>query len=316
MSTLFEAKARGKLLISAEYLVLRGALALALPTHPGQSLRVTAYPEAPGHLLWRAYDHAGALWMAADFSLPDLRMVGHSGASPDRLRSMLARALTERPDWLSPQSGYLAETRLDFPGEWGLGSSSTLTALIGRWSDMDPYSLLRVGFGGSGYDVACAFADGPILYRLEADDKPFAQPAPEFAPPFKDGLLFVFLGRKQDSRESMAQFNASAPTDLAPIIRQADALTLRALSARTLAEFAAFVTEHEWLLSRVLGMPPLKERLFPDYPGALKSLGAWGGDFALATSANPDAARRYFAEKNLHTVFGWDELIHTAAPLA
>ncbi|MFN4081678.1 MAG: GYDIA family GHMP kinase [Saprospiraceae bacterium] len=312
MSVLFEARANGKLLISAEYLVLRGALALALPTRLGQSLRVSACAESPGRLLWRAYDHVGALWMEADFELLDMRLARQSGASAERLHAMLSCARGQMSGWLDPQLGYLAETRLDFPGDWGLGSSSTLTALLARWSGVDPYALLEVGFGGSGYDVACAFAEGPILYRLESAGRS-VRPAPEFAPPFRDHLLFVFLGRKQDSRAAMEHFNAVAPADLTSLVRQAEALTLRACLARTLAEFEAWMVEHEQLLSRVLGIRALKERLFPEFPGALKSLGGWGGDFALATAKDPDAARRYFAEKNLFQVFGWDELIYATA---
>ena len=51
------------------------------------------------------------------------------------------------------------------------------------------------------------------------------------------------------------------------------------------------------LLGEILGMEPIKKRLFPDYPGSVKSLGAWGGDFILATGSAED--QDYFQAKRL-----------------
>ena len=59
--------ARGKLLLTGEYLVLDGARALALPTHPGQGLRVVRTDEADV-LHWRSRDHRGRLWLDEAFS--------------------------------------------------------------------------------------------------------------------------------------------------------------------------------------------------------------------------------------------------------
>ena len=57
-------------------------------------------------------------------------------------------------------------TRLDFDPNWGLGSSSTLIANLAQWANVNPYELLKLTFGGSGYDLACATAEGPIYYQL------------------------------------------------------------------------------------------------------------------------------------------------------
>ena len=35
---------------------------------------------------------------------------------------------------------------------------------------MNPYILLFDTFGGSGYDIACAEAEGPVLYQLLEDE--------------------------------------------------------------------------------------------------------------------------------------------------
>jgi hypothetical protein len=62
------------------------------------------------------------------------------------------------------QKGGLVETHLEFDRSWGLGSSSTLISNIALWANINPYLLLEQSFGGSGYDVACAQANGPLLY--------------------------------------------------------------------------------------------------------------------------------------------------------
>jgi hypothetical protein len=50
----------------------------------------------------------------------------------------------------------------------------------------------------------------------------------------------------------------------------------------------------------------VQQRLFADYPGVVKSLGAWGGDFVLATQL--DHAKVYFPQAGYATVLGWDDL--------
>jgi len=67
---------------------------------------------------------------------------------------------------------------------------------------------------------------------------------------------------------------------------------------------------HEDLVSSVLGKVKVKRELFPDFPGEIKSLGAWGGDFVLAASkAGSKEVLDYFRSKNLETVFGWKEIV-------
>jgi len=51
----------------------------------------------------------------------------------------------------------------------------------------------------------------------------------------------------------------------------------------------------------------VKERLFPDYFGTLKSLGAWGGDFILATGTKETP--RYFKNKGFETILTYSEMI-------
>ena len=56
----------GKLLLSAEYVVLDGAKALAIPTVFGQSLHIEK--EATNKLTWNSLDHNQKEWFNAEFS--------------------------------------------------------------------------------------------------------------------------------------------------------------------------------------------------------------------------------------------------------
>ena len=51
----------------------------------------------------------------------------------------------------------------------------------------------------------------------------------------------------------------------------------------------------------------IKEELFIDYPGEIKSLGAWGGDFILA--AGPSDSNKYFEKKGFKTVIRFMDML-------
>ena len=52
----------------------------------------------------------------------------------------------------------------------------------------------------------------------------------------------------------------------------------------------------------------VKECLFPDYKGTVKSLGAWGGDFVLAISETEDIPN-YFLSKGFDICIPYDEIV-------
>jgi hypothetical protein len=60
-------------------------------------------------------------------------------------------------------------------------------------------------------------------------------------------------------------------------------------------------------MSDVLEIPTVKNSLFSDFNGTVKSLGAWGGDFVLVVSnENPTA---YFKSKGFETVLPYKDMI-------
>jgi mevalonate kinase len=224
----------------------------------------------------------------------------------ETLQSLLHEARNLNPEFLTEETGLLVKTHLTFPRDWGLGSSSTLINNIAQWANVDPFVLLWNAFSGSGYDIACAMSDTPILYRLfDEDPKPRFHPC-SFDPPFKENLFFVHLNQKQNSREGIQRYR-EYEQDKKEVIDRISQLSFDALPMETLQDFETLIQEHEQLISSVVGLPSVKERLFPDYFGAIKSLGAWGGDFVLVTGNK--STPEYFQQKGYATILSYSDMV-------
>lgn len=293
----------GKLLLTAEYGVLDGAMALAVPTTFGQSLEVE--PIQDSLLQWQSLDENGESWFTATFDAKTFTTQFSSDAAlATTLEHILKKTKALNPDFTNPGQGYKLTSQLTFPKNWGLGSSSTLINNIATWAKVDPYALLAQTFGGSGYDIACAQHNTPIFYQLVAGN-PIVKSV-HFDLAFKENLYFVFLNKKQNSREAIANYRKQQ-FDKASLITQLTDLTQKLSSTANLDDFESLVQTHEEVLSAVLGIAPVKAKMFPDYFGALKSLGGWGGDFILATGnkKTPD----YFKAKGFDVVLPYSEMV-------
>jgi mevalonate kinase len=300
--------ANGKLLLTGEYFVLDGALALALPVKLGQAMSVSTDFTHTKELRWKSLDHEGNCWFEAVFHPGTMECLSSSDEkTAARLQQILSLAKSLSP---SLQTAYCqVQTALAFPREWGLGTSSTLLHLIAQWAEVDAYELLFQTFGGSGYDIACAGAGGPVLYLLE-NGKPQVENC-AFEPPFSQQLYFVYLGKKQDSREGIAKYRG-LPSDLGlqAYVGDISTLTRRFLQSKTLAEFEKNILEHEQLIDAALGIKRAKDLYFSNFWGEIKSLGAWGGDFVLATSNRPrEETQHFFNEKGFSVFLPYNELV-------
>lgn len=301
MSTFYS---NGKLLLTSEYLVLNGALALAVPTKYGQRLTVKEIDEPK--LIWKSFDENGAIWHKDLFTIDEITTnYQHVDVSSidtsKRLLQILNCAKTLNPNFLS--KGYQITTSLSFPRKWGLGTSSTLINNIAKWATVDAYKLLALTFGGSGYDIACAQNNKPITYQLNKESREVKQV--NFNPTFRENLYFVYLNKKQDSQKEVKAYKSKVISH--EIIQEATHLTKSFLTSTSLSEFCELIEKHEQLLSSVLEVSPIKERLFSDFNGAVKSLGAWGGDFVLVTSKeNPES---YFKGKGFKTIIPYNEMV-------
>ncbi|MDZ7880123.1 MAG: GYDIA family GHMP kinase [Saprospiraceae bacterium] len=314
---------KGKLLLTAEYAVLDGATALALPTKMGQSLDIK--PVETNELAWTSIDANGKEWFSATFDFDTFKCKKTSNFDVAMmLEKIFAAAIhlkydnsvaknrgVRPPQYLTPFS---AETRLTFPREWGLGTSSTLISNIAQVFHVNPYALLAATFGGSGYDIACANADSPILFKLDKG-VPFSEKA-AFTPTFSENLYFIYLGKKQNSREGIERYKnqqiaaKNNSNTKGGYLKEISDLTTAFLTARDLKTFEKLIEQHENIIAALVGLPRAKTLYFADYWGEIKSLGAWGGDFVLATSnRNDNDTKKYFNTKGFNTVLTYAEMM-------
>ncbi|NMH27173.1 GYDIA family GHMP kinase [Flavobacterium silvaticum] len=297
--------ANGKLLITAEYVVLDGAKALAFPTKKGQHLTVSS--GTGKEIRWRSFEHDGTIWFEDRFTFDEIctpDYVEKEDNVRQRLLEILHEGYLKNPGFLAAP-GLSVETHLTFDRHWGLGTSSTLISNIAAWLQIDAFQLLRDSFGGSGYDIACAQHDSPITYQL-VDEKPVVTEV-AFRPDFKNHLYFVYLNKKQSSKAAIASYYKNRIFNPERVIQQINKITEAVLLAPDLKSFAYQLEKHESLVSGLLEMHTVKEALFPDFNGVVKSLGGWGGDFVLAVSKENPVD--YFSAKGFDTVIPFDDMI-------
>tara|TARA_R110002072_G_scaffold276051_1_gene437555 strand:+ start:309881 stop:310915 length:1035 start_codon:yes stop_codon:yes gene_type:complete len=306
---------RGKLLLTGEYVILDGAKGLALPTKYGQSMGVRYSQSFSPMLHWKSFDLNGDLWFEAKLEFWQFNLVeGELTPEIEMLQKLLRAARSENKHFLRDEVDVSVDTQLGFPLEWGLGSSSTLIYNIAQWAYVSPFELLFKTTGGSGYDIACAQSERPLVYE-KFKNGPNWSPS-EFNPSFKENLYFVYRGHKQDSRTGISRYRDMNLTNR-DIIKKITDITEKFLTCSDLKIFNNLIIEHENLISQIIDYPPVKAESFPDFWGEIKSLGAWGGDFMLATSEKSfEETKKYFNKKGHDVVFQFDELINnTEAPV-
>ena len=295
----------GKLLITGEYLVIFGAKSLAVPVKFGQDIKV--YPGETGYLKWEAFIKSKP-WFSATFSLKALDVIQTSDIDKTSyLKTVILEAKKMNIDFLPHNTGYSVKTNLDYPQEWGLGSSSTFISNLAWWAQVDPMQLNQAVSSGSGFDIACARSESPIIYEM-TENKPKWQKI-TFHPPYADHLFFLFLGKKQDTTESVSEFRKQYNFSIEHI-EYINELTNNLLLSDNLDDAIQVLEEHEIFMSSILKIQSIKIRMFPDFIGTMKSLGAWGGDFALVTSPlHFDEVKGYFRNKGFETLFKFEDIV-------
>lgn len=298
-------------MLTGEYLVLEGATSLAVPTKFGQDLIVEKIKE--NQLIWASFTNTGDCWFEAVFDLPKLRLVNASFNSEkegsaefiaETLQDILVETRKLNPEFLRSNTGFLVKTNLSFPRDWGLGSSSTLINNIGQWAKVDAFQLLWNSFSGSGYDIANGQNNTSILYEVK-NQHPVVKKV-DFRPSFSDQLFFIHLNKKQDSKHGIARFKEKQQ-NVNNEIQLVSEISKQLILEQKLSEFEKLIQEHEKIISSIIELPTVKKRLFPDYFGTLKSLGAWGGDFILATG-NKDTLH-YFKAKGYTTILRYSDMV-------
>ncbi len=296
-----------KLLLTGEYLVLHGATALAVPLQFGQKLEVS-YTDT-GFLDWNAISHDGRCWFSAKYNLADYNIIEASdNAAAFHPQKLLRAAHQLNPSFFKSLKGCRITTLLNYPIEWGLGSSSTLIAAFATWVKVNPFDLHFSVSAGSGYDIACALSNQPLLYILNQNNPSYHSIA--FNPKYSDRIFFAYQGVKMDSAQSIKDFNKKDTSPHRDLIEQASFLTHSMLNASSLHNFETVMQKHETLISELINQPSIKHTRFADLPGEAKSLGAWGGDFCMITW-NDDLGKlpAYLRERGFNIFFKFSNIV-------
>lgn len=285
-------------------MVLDGAIALAVPTKLGQSLKVEPIKESK--IVWKSLDENESIWFEDEFLISEI--LSNSSKSENDISNRLIQILQEarllNPEFLTETNGYKITTKLDFPKNWGLGTSSTLINNIANWANVNAFELLAKTFGGSGYDIACAQHQLPITYQLLDEEREVKEV--NFNPQFKDNIYFVYLNKKQNSREGISQYKSNI-SNICKETLEINIITLKLIDCSNLTDFQRLVAQHERIISSIIRQKTIKELLFSDFNGSIKSLGAWGGDFVMvASKENPSD---YFKSKGFDIIIRYRDLI-------
>lgn len=289
--------APGKVMLTGEYAVLKGSLSFAVPSKLHQHLHVDPLPE--GGLHWTAKDCQGVPWLEVHFAEPNHIAQTTDDGAAERLKQLLQAAVNLGATWPNGK----VTTTLDFERNWGLGSSSTLVALVAQWLQVDPWQLYAATQNGSGYDLAVALENQPILYQMT----PVRAVRPVlWSPAFADQLHFLPLGRKQYSSTEVSKHRS---LELSNALRTTlDDCTHSLVTAKDLPAFASAAQHHEEALATWLSKDPIAS-FYPPGPYVLKSLGAWGGDLALVIPTQPTTTQDL--ENNLgQPLLPWNQLMH------
>lgn len=301
-------RANAKLMITGEYLVLSGAPALALPLVFGQDLEVGLFPASNSILEWKTYIW-NKPWFEVVFSTDEF-VIGTTNDFPtaQNLRNILISARKLNPEFLKGKFRFLAVSKLDFDISWGLGSSSSLIANIASFAQTDPFELYDLVSTGSGYDLATAISLKPIVYR-KTNGKRIIEPA-HFYPGFHEQLYFAYSGKKMISSSAVESFLRDNTKDYKKEILEIQRITSEMLQVKTGNGFRKLMTEHEKLISGILEVPSIGETHYSDFQGAVKSLGAWGGDFIMVSSELPEEyVISWFKRQNISVWFRFSEIV-------
>ena len=296
-----EVYSSGKVLLTGEYVILDGALSLAAPTKFGQHLKLQ---ENLSNLInWKSKNFDGNIWFECLITSDTLEVKSTSSKKISNTLVEIINLIRDYNPIFLKKCGSDISTNLTFEKNLGLGSSSTLISNLSKISGVNPYTLNNKIYNGSGYDIACAESISPILYKLEKDRRTINQVS--FKPSFNECIYFVYLNKKQNSFSEIKRYNKNKAS--ISIINEISNITSEILVCNSIDGFNKLIEAHEIIISKLISKKTIKDVLFKDFDGYIKSLGAWGGDMIMVTSQIDPS--KYFIEKGYSTIFKFKELL-------
>lgn len=302
----FSTSSPGKILLTGEYFVLWGATAYALPTLHRHYLNVFDNTHSPNHQWTTWYNNQQIFSCEIDKQTLEPLLLKGSENSAHFIKNILQASHQINPAPFAKI--YHFDTRLTFAPEWGLGSSSSLIVNFARFIDANPFVLHRKVSKGSGYDVACAHYEKPLLFQNpENPEVKFVNP--DFN--FTHHLYFLPLNIKKDSQTAVNEILSKSVSST--LLQKASEISKRVSQANDIDTFSWLLSKYTQLVVENLRISNPLEKLFDDFSGTLKPLGAWGGDLVLVASREKEEdIRKYFTSKGYPTLLKWHEVIKTS----
>ena len=290
----------GKLILMGEYAVLYGADALCMPLKTGQQLIASTENEKVIHWSWVYKDST-----IAGFTLDSqsLDLIHHGAGDPQWAQKLIRLIREQNPGFILHEGASLKFENF-FPVEWGLGSSSATISSLCRMAGVDPYKVNESLMGGSGADIAATTASSWFLYRRTEHGTVTWELPFDFG--FKENTWFVYSGKKQATASHLGSIekNKNQFVDWNLV----NEYVYRFVAVAAVPELLKVVYDHEMLISNAIYMEPVGIG-FSDFPGKVKSLGAWGGDFFMAISQqDSNFVKNYFMDKGFVHIFTWEEM--------
>ncbi len=294
----------GKLMLTSEYVALDGALVLSVPTTYGQDFFYEERSDVKNRIFWKTFEE-GKLWLEAEIDYSSWTIISTNNSEAATFIVKVLKNVQQLSSIrFSSDNSYRLESNIQFPRNYGLGSSSTLMANLSKWAEIDAYLLNEMSLGGSGYDIAVAMEMSPVLYS-NLNGKRTVEKV-EYKPSFSDELIFIHLNAKQDSREGISLYKSlEKPNGFADEFSK---LTIEIFNTGKIDAFSNLMNYHETTLSKFLKIPTVKQKFFEDCPEFVKSLGAWGGDFVM--SRKFDGFNTYFSGKGFTVIYDWSDIIY------
>ncbi len=303
--------APGKIMITGEYLVMNGFECLAVPTKLGQWMHVWEFETPKGlsdFIMYQAKDLKDNVWFETKIILPHFEISDPSQVDNIQVNRLVGILKLADSEFWQEGKSYRIETVLEFERTSGLGSSSTLVNLFSDYLNIDPFKIQFDIFGGSGYDVAVAKFQKPLIYWLTEDDSHWKYWKLDKS--LTENWNVVFYGQKMDSRASVSGVQ-DALNDIAEddfYTAQFDKILEMSKNASDMISLESSLEMYQMLLAQALIIPTTYDLLEikPVNKGLCKWLGAWGGDMILVNQTILDA---YPGAFDNFSIVKWNDLV-------
>lgn len=140
----------GKLMLTSEYFAIDGALVLAVPTKLGQEFFFEEKDDNKSLIFWEAL-HQNKPWLKVVIDYKKWQILENNiPSSAEFIVKTLKNVQQLSTTKFKNDYTYHLKTNLQFPADFGLGSSSTLMNNLSEWAKVDPFYLNTISLGGSG----------------------------------------------------------------------------------------------------------------------------------------------------------------------